>query len=347
MENENQPRNRYSRQTMFEAIGEEGQLKLAKGSAVIMGCGALGCNIANLLVRAGVGKVRIIDRDFVEYSNLHRQTLFTEKDVRDRLPKAIAAARRLQQINSLVETEGIVADVNVCNIEKFCSGMDVILDGLDNLGTRYLVNDVSQHLRIPYIYGGAIASTGMTMSMIPGITPCFRCVFPEPPPQGTLPTCEAEGVIGPITTVISSLEAAEALKVLVGSDSVNKDLISFDVWDISFTRTAIERNRDCPSCNGKYEFLEKKSRLIKSSLCGQSRGIQVVDTVSPGIVLNQLAEHLAGKQNLSYNDYMLQFDADGFTFIVFADGRAIINGTLDESVAEELYLKYIPVNKGQ
>jgi adenylyltransferase/sulfurtransferase len=344
MESENQPRNRYSRQTMFNCIGEQGQLKLAKSSAVIMGCGALGCNAANLLVRAGVGRVRIIDRDFVEYPNLHRQTLFTENDVKDRLPKAVAAKRRLQEINSLVEVEGIVADVNFSNIERFCAGMDVILDGLDNLETRYLVNDVSQKLRIPYIYGGAIASIGMTMSIIPGFTPCFRCVFPDLPPHGAVPTCETEGVLGPITTVISSLEATEALKVLGGSDLVNKDLITFDVWDISFERTPIERNKDCPSCNGRYEFLEKKSRFIKSSLCGQSRGIQVIDTESQEVVLKHLAARLAGMPNLSYNEYMLQFDVDPYTVTVFADGRAIISNTLDEPAAEKLYLKYVAAN---
>lgn len=347
MENENQPWNRYPRQMMFDSIREEGQSKLAQGSVVIMGCGALGCNIASLLVRAGVGKVRIVDRDFVEYSNLHRQMLFTESDVKDCLPKAIAAKKRLQEINSLVEIEAIVADINFSNIERFCSGMDVILDGLDNLGTRYLVNDASQKLRIPYVYGGAVASTGMTMSIIPGVTHCFRCVFPEPPPQGAVPTCETVGVIGPITAVIGSLQAAEALKLLVGSDRVNKDLISFDVWDISFTRTSIERNRDCPSCNGKYEFLEQKSGLVTTSLGSHTRCIQVVDTASPGIVFQNLAARLAGQPNLSYNEYTLQFDTDGLSVTVFTDGRAIINGTLDESVAVKLYLKYIATNRGQ
>jgi molybdopterin/thiamine biosynthesis adenylyltransferase len=347
MEIENQPRNRYSRQEMFAGIGQEGQHRLGESSAVIMGCGALGCNAANLLVRAGVGRVRIIDRDFVEYPNLQRQALFTEKDIKDGLPKAIAAQKHLQEINSLVDVEGIIADVNFSNIEKFCSGMDVILDGLDNLETRYLVNDVSQKLRIPYIYGGAIAAMGMTMSMVPGVTPCFRCVFPELPPHGTVPTCETEGVLGPITTVISSLEAAEALKVLVGSDTVNRDLITFDVWNISFERVSIEQNNNCPACNGRYEFLEKKSRLIKSSLCGQSRSIQVTDTGSKGIVFEELAARLEGVQNLTYNEYMLQFKAGPYTLIVFADGRAIIGNTLDESTAEMLYLKYIAADKRQ
>jgi molybdopterin-synthase adenylyltransferase len=346
MENKNQPRNRYSRQEMFAGIGEKGQKRLGKSGAVIMGCGALGCNIANLLVRAGVGKVRIIDRDFVEYPNLHRQTLFTENDVKGRLPKAIAAQRHLQEINSLIEVEAIVADVNFSNVEKYCSGMDVILDGLDNLETRYLVNDVSQKLGIPYIYGGAIASMGMTMSIVPGVSPCFRCVFPELPPRGTVPTCETEGVLGPITTVIGSLQAAEALKVLVGSELVNKDLITFDVWDDSFERVSIEKRQECPSCNGKYEFLEKKSRWIKSSLCGQSRSVQVIDTESQGIVFKELAGRLAGVQGLSYNEYVLCFDVDGYTVTVFTDGRAIINGTLDESIAEKLYLTYIASNAG-
>jgi molybdopterin-synthase adenylyltransferase len=344
---ENQSRNRYSRQATFHGIGEEGQKKLARSSVVIIGCGALGCNIANLLVRAGVGRVRIVDRDFIEYHNLQRQTLFDENDVKSQLPKAVAAQKHLQKINSLVEIEGIVADVNFSNVEKFCSGMDVILDGLDNLEARYLINDVSLKLRIPYIYGGAISSFGMTMTIIPGESPCFRCVFPNLPPPRTMPTCETDGVLGTATSAMSSLEATEAIKILVGSGLINKDLVTMDVWDISFERFPIARKEGCPSCGGRYDFLEDRVRLIKSSLCGQSRAIQVVDTDSKGIALDQLAGRLSGMKNLTYNEYMLRFDVDDVSIIVFPDGRAIIKNTLDDLAAEKLYFKYVGKENGQ
>ena len=341
MKNENNWRNRYSRQTVFHGIGGEGQQKLGQSKAVIIGCGALGCNIANLLVRAGVGKVRIVDRDFVEYHNLQRQTLFDENDVKSRLPKAIAAGKHLKAINSLVEIESIVADVNSNNVEEYCAGSDVILDGMDNLETRYLVNDISLKLGIPYIYGGAISSIGMTMTVMPGVSPCFRCVFPDPPPQRTMPTCETDGILGPTAAIVSSMEAAEAIKILVGSPFINKDLITLDIWDISFERYPIVRKEGCPSCNGRYDFLGKKKGLIKTSLCGQARAVQVVDMESKGIDLHQLAARLTGVQEVYYNEYMLSFDAGDCTITVFTDGRAIIKNTLDESLAEVLYRKYI------
>jgi adenylyltransferase/sulfurtransferase len=342
---ENRARDRYSRQVMFHGIGEDGQQKLGRSSVVIIGCGALGCNIANLLVRAGVGKVRIVDRDFIEYHNLQRQTLFDENDVKNQLPKAIAAQKHLRDINSLVEIEAIVADVNFSNVEKFCSGMDVILDGLDNLGTRYLINDVSLKLNVPYIYGGVISSFGMTMSIIPGVSPCFRCVFPNSPPPRTMPTCETDGVLGTAISALSALEATEAIKILVGSDSINRDLITMDVWDISFERFPVVKNEDCPTCGGRYEFLEDKVSVINTSLCGQSRAVQVVDTNSKGISLETLAHRLTGVQNVTRNEYMLKFDADDYSITVFPDGRAIIKNTLDESAAEQLYRKYIGVQK--
>ena len=341
MKTEKQARQRYSRQVMFHGIGEEGQAKLGRGNVAIIGCGALGSNVANLLVRAGVGKVRIIDRDFVESHNLQRQVLFDENDVKDQLPKAIAAKRRLNKINSLVEVESIVADVNVSNVERLCSGMDIILDGLDNLETRYLINDAALKLNIPYVYGVAISSFGMTMTIIPGRTPCFRCVFPDMPPGGIMPTCETDGVLGMAASAISSFEATEAIKILVGNDQLNKDLISLDIWDTSFQRLPIARKESCPACNGSYDFLKKKKTLIKSSLCGQSRAVQIVDTAAGKIVFEQLAGHLSDVQNLTYNEYMLSFDADNCRITVFPDGRAIIRNTLDEELAEKLYFRYV------
>ena len=334
-------RNRYSRQTMFPGIGEEGQVKLSGGSVVIIGCGALGSNIATFLVRAGVGKIRIIDRDFIEYHNLQRQILFDEDDIRAQLPKAIAAERHLRKVNSSVEIEGIVADTNFTNIERFCCGADVILDGLDNFETRFLINDVALKQKIPWIYGGAIASNGMTMTIIPGVPPCFRCIYPILPKPGTTPTCETAGVIGTAPAVIGSLQATEAMKILVGVKEVNRELIIVDVWQGIFERIEIKPRENCPACHGKYEFLEGRYVIKTTSLCGQSRAVQVVNTKVSEIALDKLAARLKNVGDISQNEFMLRFTVDDHEIIVFPDGRAIIKNTIDESVAEELYIKYI------
>jgi len=225
---------RYSRQVLFPGIGKEGQRRLDNSCAVIIGCGALGTVIATSLVRAGVGKVRIIDRDFIEYHNLQRQVLFNEDDIRNGLPKAIAAEQHLKKVNSSVEIEGIVADVNYTNIERLISGADLILDGLDNFETRFLINDVSLKHKIPWVYGGAISSSGMTMNIIPGQTPCLRCVHPQVPSGARMLTCETVGVISPAPFIIGSLQSAEAIKILVGAKEINRDLIIIDVWAVTF-----------------------------------------------------------------------------------------------------------------
>lgn len=333
-------RNRYSRQTMFPAIGEEGQVKLSNGNVVIIGCGALGTNIATFLVRAGVGKVRIVDRDFIEYHNLQRQVLFDEEDIKAQLPKAIAAEQHLRKVNSSVEIEGIVADANYTNIERFCSGADVILDGLDNLETRLLINDVSLKHRIPWVYGGALASEGMTMTIIPGKTACFRCIHPILLDPGTVPTCETAGIVGTVPAVIGALQATETMKILVGAEA-NKELIAVDIWRGVFHCLRVEPRDDCPACHGKFDFLEKTFIMKATSLCGQSRAVQVVNTEVTEIALNELAARLRGAGDVSYNEFMLRFSTDDKEIIVFPDGRAIIKNTVDESLAKELYVKYI------
>ena len=336
-----QLRDRYSRQTMFPAIGEKGQVKLSKGNVVIIGCGALGSSIATFLVRAGVGKVRIVDRDFIEFHNLQRQVLFDEDDIKAQLPKAIAAERHLKKMNSSVEIEGIVADANYTNIERFCSGADVILDGLDNLETRFLINDVALKHKIPWIYGGAIASQGMTMTIIPGETPCFRCVTPVLPEPGTILTCETAGVVGTAPAIIASLQATEAMKILVGSKEINRGLITIDVWKGSFRHLKLESRKDCPACRGKYEFLERRFPTKTTSLCGQSRAVQVVNTEVTEIDLDELAARLRSVGDVTHNEFMLHFSVDDKEIIVFPDGRAIIKNTVDESVAKELYVRYV------
>ncbi len=305
-----QLRNRYSRQTMSPVIGEEGQAKLSKGSAVVIGCGGLGTNISTLLVRAGVGKIRIIDRDFIEYHNLQRQVLFDEEDIKAGLPKAIAAERHLKKVNSSVEIEGIVADVNYTNIEAFCSGADVILDGLDNFETRFLINDVSLKHKIPWVYGGAISASGMTMSIIPGKTACFRCFCGGLAGAGLLQTCDTAGVIGPAPFIVGALQSVEAMKILVGAEEVaSNSLISINVWEGTFYRFKVGCRPDCPACQGKYEFLEEGFTVKTTSFCGQSRAVQVIDTRVREIQLDKLAARLKKVSDISRNEYMLHFTA--------------------------------------
>jgi len=331
---------RYSRQIIFPGIGDEGQRRLANSSVVIIGCGALGTIIATSLVRAGIGKIRIIDRDFIEYHNLQRQVLFNEDDIRNQLPKAIAAERHLKKVNSSVEIEGIVADVNFTNIEGFAHEADLILDGLDNFETRFLINDVSLKHKIPWVYGGAISSRGMTRSIIPGKTACFRCVLANFPDRGTIPTCDTAGVIGAAPFIIGSLESVEAMKILVGSEEINRDLIVIDVWEGIFGRYKIRPRKDCPACQGRYDFLEGQYGLRVTSLCGQD-AVQVLKPEAGTISLEELAARLNRVGQVTYNEFMLRFTVDACEMVIFGDGRAIVKNTADESLARGLYAKYI------
>ncbi len=331
---------RYSRQISFPEIGEEGQKRLGKSSVVIIGCGALGTIIASSLVRAGVGKVKIIDRDLIEYHNLHRQILFDEEDVRSQSPKAIAAERHLKKVNSSVEIEGVVADVHYANVERLVTGADLILDGLDNPETRFIINDASLKLKIPWIYGAAVSSSGMTMNIIPGKTPCFRCVFPSLPPSGVIPTCDTAGVISPAPFIIGCLQSAEAMKILVGAEKINRDLIAIDVWQGTFRRLKINPRQDCPACHGKYEFLQVKFGIRTTILCGQN-SVQVLDPKVESISLKELAAHLKSLGEVSYNESTLRFIVDNQEVVVFPDGRVILKNSLDESLARTLYTKYI------
>lgn len=331
---------RYSRQVLFSGIGAGGQKKLAASYAAVVGCGALGTVIATSLVRAGVGRVRIIDRDFIEHHNLQRQVLFDEDDIREGLPKAVAAERHLRKVNSSVTIEGIVADVNFTNIEELVSGANVILDGLDNFEARFLINDVSLKHRIPWVYGGAISASGMTMNILPGDSACFRCLCPDLPAPGELPTCDTAGILGPAPFVIGSLQSAEALKILVGAKEISRELTAVDVWTGSFERLLIPRREDCPACHGRYEFLEGRSRVRTASLCGQ-HAVQVLAAQATKLSFKELAARLRSVGQVTYNDFMLHFSVDGHEMIIFPDGRAIVKNTHDESVARSLYTKYV------
>ena len=331
---------RYSRQILFSPIGIKGQRKLADSSAVIIGCGALGTVIATVLVRAGVGKVKIIDRDFIEYHNLQRQVLFDEDDIKNQLPKAIAAERHLRKVNSSIEIEGVVADVNYTNIEKLIRSADIILDGLDNLETRFLINDTALKLKIPWIYGGAISSFGMTMNIIPDKTPCLRCVWGNTSGHGLSLTCDTAGVIAPAPFVTGSLQSVEAIKLLVGDENINRDLISIDVWTADFKRFKVTRRPDCPACNGKFDFLDAQFGTKTTSLCGQN-AVQVLNPGINHVSFEQLELRLKNIGKVSHNEFMLDFKVDSQEMVVFPDGRAIVKNTADESLARGLYAKYI------
>jgi len=336
---------RYSRQILFQHIGVERQKELAGSYAVVIGCGALGSVSSSYLARAGIGHLRIIDRDFIEESNLQRQILFDENDIEHNLPKAIAAQKKLQGINSRINIEGIVADLNYANVEDLTRGADIILDGTDNFETRFLINDICVKNNIPWIYGACIESKGLTMNIIPLQTPCLRCVFENLPQAGTFPTCDTAGVIGPIASVIASIQVTEAIKILTKNfKSVNKSLLEIDVWDTKFKQLDVEelsRLNNCPTCKShNYEFLDAKDGVMITLLCGKN-AVQVMYRNAGKVNLEQLAQRLSLTVDVSYNDFMLKFTDKDFEFTVFPDGRAIITGTNDASMAKSLYSKYL------
>jgi molybdopterin/thiamine biosynthesis adenylyltransferase len=332
---------RYSRQTIFPGIGPEGQRRLGEGFAVVVGCGALGSVISTALVRAGVGRVRVIDRDFIEYHNLHRQLLYTEQDIEDDLPKAVAAERHLRAANSEVEVEGVIADFDRVNAIKLVEGAGVIVDALDNFEARFLINDVALKLGIPWVYGGAIQASGMTATFLPGGRPCFRCLVSSPAARGSL-TCETAGVVNVAPWVVGSLEAAEAIKILAGTAPPSPDLLVVDLWDRSFESLPLAdfTAPDCPACGGTYEFLEGRPRTRFTSLCGQD-AVQIWDPACMGMPLAQLKERLSALGPVEGGEQMLRFPVGEQELVVFPDGRTIVRGTRDEKVARALYAKYL------
>jgi len=336
---------RYSRQTKFPGIGEEGQRKLLASRVTLCGVGALGTVLANHLVRAGVGFVRIVDRDFIETHNLQRQVLFDENDVAANLPKAEAAARKLAAINSTIRIEPVVTDIDHTNILELVSDADLILDGTDNFEVRYLINDAAVKLGKPWVYGGCIGSHGQTMTILPGITPCLRCVIESSPPPGMAPTCETAGVLGPAISIIASYQAAEAFKILTGhTELINRDLTYLDVWENvhkSFKVAKLKDLVDCPCCKRReFDWLEGKMGSHTTSLCGRN-AVQVAHRASNRLNFEELSQHLGRLGDVTFNRFMLKFAAEGHEFTVFPDGRAIIKGTNDVDKARTLYAKYI------
>jgi adenylyltransferase/sulfurtransferase len=336
---------RYSRQMRFPGIGEEGQRRLLASRVTLCGCGALGTVLANALVRAGVGHLRLIDRDFIETSNLQRQVLFDEHDVAEELPKAEAAARKLGAINSRVHVEPVVADVDRTNVEALCRDADLILDGTDNFEVRYLINDVAVKHGKPWVFGGCIGSHGQTMTILPGRTPCLRCVFEAAPSPGEAGTCETAGVLGPIVNIVASLQAAEALKILTGRlDKINQDLICIDVWDNAQRKIKVAPllgKVDCPCCQRRrFEWLDGAHGSQTTSLCGRN-AVQVSQRSATQLDFETMAKGLEALGEVHYNRFLLKFQAEGHEFTVFPDGRAIIKGTGDTDKARTLYARYI------
>jgi molybdopterin/thiamine biosynthesis adenylyltransferase len=338
-------RERYSRQILFNGIGEVGQEKLLASSAVLIGCGALGTVTANLMVRAGLGRLAIIDRDFVEASNLQRQTLFEEADAREAIPKAIAAERRLRVINSGVRVEGIVADLTPDNALDLLSGFPLILDGTDNFETRLLLNDASVSLGVPWIYAAAVGSYGVTMTIRPRETACLACLLESGgnhSPLGPEDTCDTVGVLNAAAGVIASIEAAEATKFLAGRpEALNHKLISCDVWSGRFQSIRVARNPDCRSCV-RREFVHLEGRARPHvSMCGRD-SVQIHER-QRALDLAELGRRVAGASasEVRNNQFLLRFRVAPYEMTVFPDGRAIIKGTQDPAIARSLYALYI------
>jgi molybdopterin-synthase adenylyltransferase len=335
---------RYSRQILFAGIGEDGQERILASRAVLVGCGALGTVLASLLVRAGIGRLRIIDRDFVESSNLQRQTLFEESDARDALPKAVAAERRLRQANSGPQVEGIVADLTPENARELLSGFDVILDGTDNFETRLLINDAALALNTPWIYGAAVGSYGVTLTIRPGQTPCLACLLESGEGSGTIgadATCDTAGILNAAASLIASIEAAEAIKILAGKpEALHGKLVSCDVWTGKFQSIRIARNPDCRACGRReFSYLEGEAQP-QITMCGRN-SVQIHEH---GRVLN--LQELSGRltsaaSEIRHNDFLLRFSLPPYELTVFADGRAIVKGTQDPKVARSLYARFI------
>jgi adenylyltransferase/sulfurtransferase len=333
---------RYKRQITFEGVGEEGQRRLAAARVCLIGAGALGTIVANSLCRSGVGFLRVIDRDHVEETNLQRQILFTERDVLECLPKAVAVANHLSQINSAVTVEPVVDDVNASNIERFIEGADIVIDGADNFETRFLLNEACDKQGIRWIYGGVVASGGATMNILQeDDTPCFRCFMPEMPEAGAYPTCHTAGVINPITNIIASYQAAEAMKLLTGAEEASRRYLAVDVWENFAEYIEIDKNPDCPVCvHREYGLLDSPASSYAVSLCGQDSW-QVIPEGRRAADFGALAGRLGRLGEVKVTKFLLRFDGDGASFRLFPDGRAMIDKVKDEAGARRIYAEYI------
>ena len=334
---------RYARQRILPEFGEDGQQRLTESTIFIVGCGALGGFQAELLARAGIGRIRLVDRDLVEWSNLQRQVLFDETDAAANVSKAEAAARRLKAVNSAVMVEALASDVTARNAESLLADADLVLDGTDNFETRYLVNDVCVKLGKPWIYGGVIGTVGMAMPILPGFGPCLRCVFPEPPDAGTFPTCDTAGVMNSAVAAVASLQATLALRLLLGSPPADAPLFYTDVWNGSFERLKVQSEKNCPCCGlGNFEYLEAGHTSRATSLCGRN-AVQVNPPRPVTLDFASLLKRLERVGRVTPAGMLLRFEADGIEMVIFPDGRAIVAGTTDVTRARNLYARYLGI----
>jgi adenylyltransferase/sulfurtransferase len=357
---------RYHRQMLLPGFGEAGQRKLLESTALVLGCGALGSLIVDLLARAGVGHLAIVDRDLIELTNLQRQVLFDEQDVADAIPKAEAAKRRIARVNSQVKVTAIVDDLNHGNIERYAVEADILVDGLDNFETRYLANDFAVKHGVPYIYGGAIGTVGAAFAILPhsvegnapwetgegSATPCLRCLFEEPPPPGMNPTCDTAGVMAPAVASIASFQVAETLKVLTGNlERVCPTLLNIDLWNNTMLQLKVAsayEHGDCPCCKQhRFEYLEGRLGSGTTTLCGRE-AVQLTHKQNAATIdLEEIGARLSRHGKVAASPYMLRAsitdNGKPYTLSLFADGRAIVHGTAEASVARSVYAKYVGV----
>lgn len=331
---------RYSRQVLFQGIGQSGQDKLSRSKVAVVGCGATGACVAALLARAGVGHLRIIDRDYVEPSNLQRQTLFDEADAAESTPKAVAAARKIAAFNSEIEVQPEVADLTPDNASSLLADADLLLDATDNFETRYLLNDFAVKNGMPWIYAAAVGAYGVTMNVIPGLTACLSCIFPTPP-QGMVETCDTSGILNSAVNLIGSIQATEALKFLTAAgDKLRRTLLSFDVWNNDRAEIAADRPRpDCQAC-GKREFVHLSGEARPQiTLCGRN-SVQIHERSRP-VDFVELSNRLQAHGPVKHNDFVLKFWREPYELTLFPDGRAIIKGTTDTAIARSLYARFV------
>ncbi len=330
---------RYQRQITLPQIGKKGQRIIQDSSILIVGCGALGTHTANALVRGGVGEVTIVDRDYLEITNLHRLGLLEEKDLSK--PKALALRGKLSKINSEVNISAQATDINPGNVEKFIQGKDLVCDCTDNLLTRYLINDACIKHKLPWIYAAVIGTTGMTMEILPEQGPCLRCLYPDQPPPGTLPTCETAGVVNTIPQVISALQVTGAYKILLGEVNFPVELTTYDIWTNGMDNTEIKRNEKCICCSGgNYQYLEAELGQTVTVLCGRE-AVQVNPLRREKMDLVSLKDKLGEVGEVEMVEGMLRLDVENYQLNVFQDGRAIIKGTDDQEKARSLYTRYL------
>ena len=334
---------RYARQKVLKEIGPAGQQMLVGATAVIVGLGALGSNSANLLARAGVGRLRLVDRDFVDWTNLQRQSLFEEQDAAQRLPKAEAAARYLKRINSQIRYEPVTDDVNSGNIERLIAGATAVVDGLDNFYTRALLNEACVKHGIPWVYGACLATYGSAATIIPGVSACLNCLLPNLGEANAPPlSCETVGVLGPIAALVAAWQSSEAIKIMVGSkDAVSNHLVHVEMWHNDFSTLPMTRVPDCSVCGRhKFELLEHSQPLATVSLCGRD-AVQIVPPPSFNMDFGLLRQTLGRLFPLEQNPYLIKVHVDSHDVVVFHDGRAMIFGTSDPKEALSLYGKYV------